>query len=400
MRFLKGLFGKKQRAAPISTSPSPPLNQDSKETSAFSKEDELLKQAQNNPQKILELARSPWPGWYFGEKKVEFDVLRKLGPQATNAIVQALQEKLNRGMRSENEVANDETKAASELCRILGEFKDEAATPILIAIIRGFTTNSVSQDHYRVSMNAINALGQIGDERAITALQELMMHAAFAGEDSQQIMLKALKQLKSDTKNSNWREIDNMGTRIESFNQALGLMMSDASKPKLIFALDSMKDAQLAFLNLSFIHLTNDTNKLISSEILEYGFYQVREDLFHAVIMGSDLDEKKWEEAITSFTTQGGRIFEKVEPVKKSSDETTQSEHDDTVVFVREDEIMRTTPFQQEVLCTYRIYRANSAKVAKEYLSNVTVNKPFLFVIVETPEGSYARDNQGIYREK
>lgn len=65
------------------------------------------------------------------------------------------------------------------------------------------------------------------------------------------------------------------------------------------------------------------------------------------------------------------------------------------VIFIRED--LSVLPTGNTA--TYRIHRASNAATAKQFLKNHPVNKPLLYIIVETPEGIYGRDIQGIYRE-
>jgi hypothetical protein len=48
---------------------------------------------------------------------------------------------------------------------------------------------------------------------------------------------------------------------------------------------------------------------------------------------------------------------------------------------------------------TYRIHRAPEAQSAKLFLEINPVNEKFYYIVVETPEGNYARDIDGIYKE-
>ena len=48
---------------------------------------------------------------------------------------------------------------------------------------------------------------------------------------------------------------------------------------------------------------------------------------------------------------------------------------------------------------TYRIYTAQNKASAKALLEENRVNKPFHYIIVETPEGNWGRDINGIYKE-
>ncbi len=60
------------------------------------------------------------------------------------------------------------------------------------------------------------------------------------------------------------------------------------------------------------------------------------------------------------------------------------------VVFIRED---------RDNCNVWHIYKAPSKVHAMSYLSKITVDKPSYFVVVETPEGNFGRDKDGIYQE-
>ena len=67
----------------------------------------------------------------------------------------------------------------------------------------------------------------------------------------------------------------------------------------------------------------------------------------------------------------------------------------ENVRFLREER--RTTPMGH--VAVYRIFRAPDAMMAKQFLKDRPVSEPFLYIVVETPQGNYARDIQGIYKE-
>lgn len=47
----------------------------------------------------------------------------------------------------------------------------------------------------------------------------------------------------------------------------------------------------------------------------------------------------------------------------------------------------------------YRIYKAPDAASAKAFLEQNPVTKQHVYIVVETPEGNYCRDIQGLYKE-
>lgn len=64
------------------------------------------------------------------------------------------------------------------------------------------------------------------------------------------------------------------------------------------------------------------------------------------------------------------------------------------VVFVREGR-------QQGITGTkiYRIHKGPDAISAKAFLQENPVNRALYYIVVETPEGNYGRDIDGIYKE-
>jgi hypothetical protein len=52
------------------------------------------------------------------------------------------------------------------------------------------------------------------------------------------------------------------------------------------------------------------------------------------------------------------------------------------------------------ITCTYEMHKANSAQEARDFLETKTVKKRLYYVVVETPEGNWAKDIDGMYKEK
>jgi hypothetical protein len=52
------------------------------------------------------------------------------------------------------------------------------------------------------------------------------------------------------------------------------------------------------------------------------------------------------------------------------------------------------------ISCTYEMHKAKTAQEAREYLETKDVTKRLYYVVVETPEGNWAKDIDGMYKEK
>jgi len=49
---------------------------------------------------------------------------------------------------------------------------------------------------------------------------------------------------------------------------------------------------------------------------------------------------------------------------------------------------------------TYEIYSTKNKEIALKFLEEKKVDKPLYYIIVDTPEGSFGRDIDGIYQER
>lgn len=82
-----------------------------------------------------------------------------------------------------------------------------------------------------------------------------------------------------------------------------------------------------------------------------------------------------------------------------------------TIVFVQETKkqsrVMMVQMVQGQVqtqrapdITTYRVYRGASKKAAYDFLTKNIVNQRLFHLVIETPEGNFCRDINGIYKER
>lgn len=193
-------------------------------------------------------------------------------------------------------------------------------------------------------------------------------------------------------------ERDNAGTRHDSAAKAAGYWLGERpnSARKDAFVLctfPSADEARQALLDLPCIHVATDTRKLVCTEPLFFGCYE-RDGAVEAVLGGGDLTLELWLQARDSFAGHGGRLKAEQEPTTSTPTASAESARPERVVFLREER-------QQdggEVL-TYRIHEGPDAESAKAFLKQNPVTRDCYFIVVETPEGNYCRDSQGIYQE-
>jgi hypothetical protein len=194
-------------------------------------------------------------------------------------------------------------------------------------------------------------------------------------------------------------EKDNRGTRHDTLDLASTYWMARISSPKkdpfVMYTFDNAEDAQNALLELPCIQLAEDTKNLICTEVLIFGFYATSEGKYEAVVCGNDLTHELWQKAKDSFDKHGGKRKNDLEPEKRAARPAEAKEAQPShVKFVREDH----TQMQGQTMI-YRIHQAPDAASAKAFLEQNPVRQNFYYIVVETPEGNYCRDIQGMYKE-
>lgn len=84
-------------------------------------------------------------------------------------------------------------------------------------------------------------------------------------------------------------------------------------------------------------------------------------------------------------------FFERIFRVKQKGGE---------VKFVRKYSEKKTEPLTGATgVLHYEIYKARTAEAARTFLEGKVVNERLHYLVVETPEGNWGRDINGIYRE-
>lgn len=200
-----------------------------------------------------------------------------------------------------------------------------------------------------------------------------------------------------------WRctEKDNRGIRQDSAELARAYWISRMASPKkdpfVLYTFDDEAEARAALLELPCIHIADDSGRLICTEVLNFGYYQTQQGQYEAILGGGELTHELWAQAKASFIQHGGRPRgdgELEPPTSHNTAPQAQPPGPGQVTFVREEHQSKMGS-----MLTYQIYQGPSAAAAKTFLEQNPVTKPLYYIIVETPEGIYGRDIQGIYKE-
>ena len=189
---------------------------------------------------------------------------------------------------------------------------------------------------------------------------------------------------------------DNRGLRLISEEQAnthwtVTYVMGAKSSPVLIVRFDQYHDLLKVLGDISFLHWSEATTEYISSEVVEYGYYRIgTEDMGEFILCGTDLTLEDWQEAKDVLTAAGGKIWQSREPEIHKKLAATSVNMPCGIKFKEK---------RVDGRYTYEIYTGNSKEEALVFLDGKMVSQGLYYIVVETPEGNYGKDIQGVYKE-
>lgn len=176
-------------------------------------------------------------------------------------------------------------------------------------------------------------------------------------------------------------EKDNIGTRVDTLSYAnsywLARNIASNPEPYLLYAFDNEEDAKNSLLELPFIHLASDTNKLICTKVLYFGYYQNENGKFEVFIGGTDLSYKIFIKAKKSFIKFNGTLIGELEPDKTVIPKKTRvKSNKEKITFVREQRKKIT-----DKTLIYRIYKAPNSDSAIEFLKKIQCINSFIILL-------------------
>jgi hypothetical protein len=208
-------------------------------------------------------------------------------------------------------------------------------------------------------------------------------------------------QIAAETKNAKTKkiylEMDNRGTMHKNVGQATSywVMRRPAMQkkpPYLLYVFCDKETARKALLDISYIHTAADTGMLICDHLMEYGYYEVANDdetvCYEALVCGHDLIPERYSEAREAFEKHGGRM---------KNEQAPDPNHVELQGTIEMNAIVLKEEFVDNGRYKYRVHYAPNRATAIEFLRQNRVEQEYLYIMVETPEGSYGRDIDGMY---
>lgn len=163
--------------------------------------------------------------------------------------------------------------------------------------------------------------------------------------------------------------------------------------PYICYTFNNQQDAKAAMSSISYFKIAQDTFNFISLEVLEFGCYET-ETLgeWEVIIWGENFTKELFDEAKSKLSKSRGKIKGERAAQKASikAKPTKQTKAVEKPNYIRTD---------YQGANTYDIYSAKSKSAALEFLKNKSVTKSLYYVIIETPEGNWGKDINGIYQE-
>ncbi|MBN2857225.1 MAG: hypothetical protein JXN63_02380 [Candidatus Delongbacteria bacterium] len=172
--------------------------------------------------------------------------------------------------------------------------------------------------------------------------------------------------------------------------------------PFLLYSFEDEADAVRSLLDLEIIKIAQDTEELICTKPLVYGYYPAENGGYEVLLCGRTIDRELFRKAESSFKHYNGKKINDKEPETKKKHsvipetvpEKPQKSYPDPE-FVEEKQVVKN-----EKNMTCRVYKAQSSGEAIAFLQKKLITRDSLVLIVKTPSGGYGRNYNGIYKIK
>jgi len=202
-------------------------------------------------------------------------------------------------------------------------------------------------------------------------------------------------------------EKDNHGTRQDTVEKADSYWMNrnfgtGKTEPFLLYAFKLESEAKKALAEIDFIHMAADTGNLICTRICHFGTYANQSGHWEAIIAGSDFTLEDFNAIKEIFKNNNGFVMNERAPealAEIKPNTGTNIVDLNKVVFKRKYyEPVPPELNKPQLSCyTYEVFEAPNKATAMKFLEEATVDRPLYYLLVETPQGSFGKDNGGIY---
>lgn len=200
-------------------------------------------------------------------------------------------------------------------------------------------------------------------------------------------------------KSSDSKAQNNMGTYFRDEEHAHDFWAAQYTlngPPVIICSFDTVDKAREAIITISFID--EKDGKLMSTETVDYGCYETGQQKGEVIICGHEFSKVMYDEVKLKLKNAGGTIKQATPPKEQSRKPEVKAEkndEDDKVTYVKTSK----RELAPGVTAIYENYRAENEAAAKEFLAYKLIMQPLYYIVVDTPNGTWGKDIDGMYKE-
>lgn len=195
-------------------------------------------------------------------------------------------------------------------------------------------------------------------------------------------------------KKSNYKQSDNKGIfhSDEAAATEYWLKRKELKKfePFLLYKFTDEGDAVRALLEVECIKIAEDTEEIICTEPLVYGYYPVETGDYEVVLCGSSLSESLFNSTKIIFEANNGKKINEKSPADK--------EIKINPALNKKIEIENKPAAEHAAPVACKVYSAPSAAKAISFLEKKLVTPDSPALMVKTPEGNFCKNTHGIFK--
>ena len=120
---------------------------------------------------------------------------------------------------------------------------------------------------------------------------------------------KSAEGTSNGASSTGYKESDNLGTRHDTFQQAVAWWMSMMTTDKgayLVYTFPNESSARKALLATTIVHEADRSKKLIATKPVVFGYYRRDDGVWEAELVGKSLTTDLWNTTRDAFRNNGG----------------------------------------------------------------------------------------------